>query len=98
MAKVDVRKPGIGLATLGNALQYAIGAARPKLTSKEAAAKVGVDDAEFGKWLSGNRRVQVDKVIEVEELSWHFLVGLARELGHEIREEIQRRDPLPLQR
>ncbi len=98
MAKADVQNPG--MVALGRALEYAIGVAR--WSSKEAAAHIAkasqspVDEAEFGKWLSGNRRVLVDKVLCVDELQWPFIVGLARECGHEVIEEIKRRHALPL--
>ena len=46
-------------------------------SNKEAAAKVGVDDAEFGKWLNGTRRPHLDKVIGVDELRGPFLLALA---------------------
>lgn len=81
MAKVVVRKLD-GLIVLGLALAYAV--AVVGWTSKEAAREIGTDDAEFGKWLSGNRRTQVDKVIAVEALRWHFIVGLAKHTGEEI--------------
>lgn len=78
MAKVVVRKLD-GLIVLGLALAYAV--AVVGWTHKEAAREVGTDDAEFGKWLSGNRRTQVDKVIAVEQLRWPFLCGLAKHSG-----------------
>ena len=78
MAKAVVRKLD-GLIVLGLALAYAV--AVVGWTSKEAAREIGTDDAEFGKWLSGNRRTQVDKVIAVEALRWPFLCGLAKHSG-----------------
>lgn len=80
MAKAVARVPDINwLLTLGLALAYAV--AVSGWTNKEAAREVGTDDAEFGKWLSGNRRTQVDKVLAVEQLRWHFIVGLAKHSG-----------------
>lgn len=67
MAKVDVRIPDKAWNQLiGLAIQRAV--AFVGWTNKEAAAKVGVDDAEFGKWLSGGRRPQFDKLFAVDEL------------------------------
>jgi len=77
-ATVAVRKLD-GLIVLGLALAYAV--AVVGWTHKEAAREVGTDDAEFGKWLSGNRRTQVDKVLAVEQLRWPFIVGLAKHSG-----------------
>lgn len=44
---------------------------------KEAAARIGVDDAEFGKWISGARRPQLDKLWAVEELRGPLVIALA---------------------
>ena len=52
MAKANVRTPDIAWRiAVGRAIQAAVKAA--SLSNKEAAAHVGVDDAEFGKWLNG---------------------------------------------
>jgi hypothetical protein len=95
MAKADVRKPDMPsdvdwMKAVGEALAGAI--AIVGWSSKVASGRVKVDDAEFGKWLSGNRRVQVDRVLAVEELQWPFLTCLAKRLpGVEIETEIRRR-------
>ncbi len=44
---------------------------------KEAAAQIGVDDAEFGKWLSGGRRPQFDRLFAVAALRQPLIVALA---------------------
>ncbi len=46
-------------------------------SQKEAAAKVGVDAAEFGKWLSGERRPQLDRLFAVVELRQPLVMTLA---------------------
>lgn len=81
---------------LGQALDHAIRALA--WSSKVAAGKVGVDEADLGKMRNGNRNTPVDRVLTVEELRWHFVVGLARALGHQVDETITRRHALPLQR
>lgn len=76
MAKANVRIPDIDwMSRVGTAVSVAIRAAG--WSSKEAAAKVGVDDAEFGKWLSGNRRPQLDRLFAVPELRQPLIVALA---------------------
>ena len=80
MAKGDARVPDIEWpAIIGAAIQDAVNDAR--WSNKEAAAKVGVDDAEFGKWVSGTRRPQFDKVLAVPELRWPIIVALAVRSG-----------------
>lgn len=80
MAKADVQFPGIAWnERIGRAIQRAI--AIVGWTNKEAAAKVGVDDAEFGKWLSGGRRPQFDKLYAVEELREPLIVAQAQMIG-----------------
>ena len=60
---------------IGQAIQRAV--AIVGWSNKEAAAQVGVDDAEFGKWLSGTRRPQLDKLFAVEALRWPLIQALA---------------------
>ena len=81
MAKVDVRTPdNVELpALIGCAIQRAVSIVG--WSNKEAAAKVGVDDAEFGKWLSGGRRAQFDRLLAVPELRWPLLCALADVTG-----------------
>ncbi len=79
-AKADVRTPDIRpeaecMALIGVAIQRAV--SRVGWTNKEAAAKVGVDDAEFGKWLSGNRRPHFDRLMALDALRWPLICALA---------------------
>lgn len=85
-----------GRRKLGRALTYAIRFV--DWSSKEAASYLNVDPADFGKMLSGNRSVPVDRVLEIDDddFRWAFIRGLAREDGHETTEEIKRRHPLPM--
>lgn len=77
MAKVDARKPDIDWnCKIGQAIQRAV--AIVGWSNKEAAAALDVDDAEFGKWLSGNRRPQFDKLFACEALRWPLIQCLAR--------------------
>lgn len=77
MAKADARNPDMATwnERIGQSIQRAV--ALVGWSNKEAAAKVGVDDAEFGKWLSGARRPQLDKLFAVEELRWPLIQALA---------------------
>lgn len=60
---------------IGGAIARAV--AMAGLSHKEAAAKVGADEAEFSRWLSGVRRPQMDKLFAVEELREPLIVALA---------------------
>jgi hypothetical protein len=87
MAKVDVRIPDEAWNQLiGRAIQRAV--AFVGWTNKEAAAKVGVDDAEFGKWLSGGRRPQFDKLFAIEELREPLCAFLSEIAGAVVRLQI----------
>jgi hypothetical protein len=88
MAKANVRNPDIDWnARVGAAVTAAIKACG--WSSKEAAAKVSqacgsnVDDAEFGKWLSGARRPQFDKLFAVEALRQPLVIAMAS-LAHDV--------------
>lgn len=88
MAKLDVRVPDKAWNELiGRAIQRAV--ALVGWTNKEAAAKVAVDDAEFGKWLSGGRRPQFDRLFAVEELREPLIVALSQMVGAAIRTHIE---------
>ena len=91
MAKAVVREPDIDwLVILGRAIQRAV--AIVGWSNKEAAAKVGVDDAEFGKWLSGGRRPQMDRLLALEPLRWPLIQCLAAlDEQNEIVTEIRRK-------
>ena len=61
-------------------------------SNKEAAALVGVDESEFGKWLSGGRRPQMDRLFAIEELRWPLIQCLAQlDEQNEVVTEIRRR-------
>lgn len=77
MAKADVRTPDMAnwAEEIGRAIARAISLIG--WSHKEAAAKLGVDDAEFGKWLSGNRRPQFDRLFALEELRQPLILSLA---------------------
>lgn len=87
MAKANVRIPDkawnelIGLAIQRSVLFVG-------WTNKEAAAKVGVDDAEFGKWLSGGRRPQFDKLFAVAELREPLCAFLSEIAGAVVKLQI----------
>lgn len=67
MAKADVRVPDTTWnEQIGAAIQKAIRDVWD--SNKEAAAEIGVDDAEFGKWLNGTRRAQLDRLWAVSRL------------------------------
>lgn len=76
MAKANVRNPDIDWPReIGGVIARAI--AMLGWSSKEAAAKVGVDDAEFGKWLNGTRRPQFDRLFAVEDMRQPLVVCMA---------------------
>lgn len=87
MAKVDVRVPDIAWnVAIGAAIQRAVLFAG--LSNKEAAAKVGVDDAEFGKWLSGARRPQFDRLFAVDVLREPLCAFLSELAGAVVKLQI----------
>lgn len=76
MAKANVRVPDSDwMHAIAAAISRAVAVAG--WSSKEAAAKVGVDDAEFGKWLQGNRRPHLDRLMAIPELRQPLVVALA---------------------
>lgn len=80
MLKADVRNPDVKwLEGIGQAIARAISVCG--WSHKEAAAKVAVDDAEFGKWLSGTRRPQFDKLFAVEALRAPLVIAIAELAG-----------------
>jgi hypothetical protein len=84
MVKANVRSPDIAWNELiGRAIQAAV--LECGWSNKEAAAKVGVDDAEFGKWLSGARRPQLDRLLSVEELRKPLAVQFWKLAGGTVR-------------
>lgn len=91
MATANVRVPDIDWQQqIGRAIQRAV--ALVGWSNKEAAAKVGTDDAEFGKWLSGARRPQFDRLFAVEALRWPLMLSLASmDDENEVETTIKRR-------
>lgn len=93
-AKADVRKPDVQetpdyMRLVGSVVEIAVSTVG--WTHKEAAGKVGVDDAEFGKWINGTRRPQFDKLSALEALRWPMVMAWARVLGvAEVEETIKR--------
>lgn len=73
---ITVQKVDIDwMVAVGRAIERAI--AIVGWSKKEAAAKVGVDEAEFGKWLSGARRPQFDRLFAIPELQKPLVISLA---------------------
>jgi hypothetical protein len=62
-------------AALGQALDFAIAMAH--LSHKEAAAACGVDAAELGRWITGERRMHLDRILATPKLKRHVLIALA---------------------
>ena len=80
MLKADVRTPDIDwMVVIGAAIQAAVKETR--WSNQEAAGKVKVDDAEFGKWLNGTRRPQFDRLFAVPELRRPLVIAMARIAG-----------------
>lgn len=77
MAKASVRIPDIDWsAAIGQAIQRAV--ASIGWSHKQAAAEAKVDGAEFGKWLSGGRRPQLDRLMALPELRGPLVIELCR--------------------
>lgn len=77
MAKADVRKPDSdeSIRKTAAAIQRAV--LRVWDTNQLAAAEFGVDDAEFGKWMTGTRRAHMDRLLNHPRLHQPLLVELA---------------------
>jgi hypothetical protein len=67
------------LRAVGGAIQRAV--AMVGWSHKEAAARIGVDDAEFGKWNNWTRRPQMDRLFAVPELRQPLVVAFAELCG-----------------
>lgn len=79
-AKVDLRIPDAECKRrIGSALQHAVNLAH--LSNKEAAAAVGVDDGQFGRWISGSENAQIARVMACEALKKPFLVAFIAEFA-----------------
>ena len=91
MAKAPVRIPDAAWGErLGSAVARAI--AMVGWSHKEASARIGVDDAEFGKWMSGARRPQFDKLWAHKALRLPLVLALARLANAEVVTEIRFRE------
>jgi hypothetical protein len=76
MAKATVKEMDINwLRAVGQSIERAV--AIVGWSHKEAAAAIGVDAAEFGKWLSGERRPHFDRLFAVAPLRRPLVVSLA---------------------
>jgi hypothetical protein len=76
MAKASVQEMDIDwLRAVGQSIARAV--ALVGWSHKEAAASIGVDAAEFGKWLSGERRPHLDRLLAVNALRRPLVVSLA---------------------
>jgi hypothetical protein len=95
MAKAVAKNLGIDWRrSVAEALQHAV--ASTKWSDKEAAGKVSeacgekVDPGDFSKWMTGERRPHIDRILAVPELRRPFVIALARLVpGTEIVEEIR---------
>jgi hypothetical protein len=88
MAKAKLRIPETGKKEeIGRAIQRAV--AVVGWTHKEAAAKVGVDDSQFGKWLSGAERPHWDRLLEVDELCGPLYEALGPVFGISLYMEVK---------
>lgn len=97
MAKANVQTPDIApnwAAKVAKALTRAV--AITGLSHKEAAALLpgDVDEAEFGKWLSGARRPHLDRILAVDRLRLPVIACLCAECGAEITTGIKFREPV----
>lgn len=67
-------------------------------TVDQLAGELGRDSKQVARWMRGEERTQVDRVLAVYALRWPFIAALARLCGHQVDETITRRHPLPLDR
>lgn len=82
MAKADVRNLDIDvdwLQKLGAAWQKAV--KQVFETNDIAARELVVDASEFGKWMSGGRRAQLDKLLAHRPLRLPLLLALAQAIN-----------------
>lgn len=75
LRKPEVAKPVDVKPLIGRAIQRAVTLAG--MSNKEAAAHIGVNDSQFGKWLSGNEPPQVHRVFAVVALRQPLVLALA---------------------
>ncbi len=83
MAKVEPQNPDATWnERIGAAIQRAV--LQVFETNKAAARTLGVDDAEFGKWLGGGRRPQFDLLFAYAPLRKPLVLSLAQLAGARI--------------
>ncbi len=88
MANADVRNPDVTWnERIGAAIQRAV--LKVFETNKAAARTLGVDDAEFGKWLSGARRPQFDLLFAYPPLQKPLVLSLAKLAGARVSERVE---------
>lgn len=76
MAKANVQIQDIDWKqAVGRAIERAVAIAG--WTKGEAAGKVDVDASEFGKWMTGERRPHLDRLLAIPELRQPLVVALA---------------------
>ncbi len=72
---------------IGRAIQRAV--ALVGWSNKEAAAKVGTNDSQFGKWISGAERPQFDRLFAVDELRQPLVIALAEIAGSDVETTVR---------
>jgi len=74
---------------LGCALREAI--RRIGWTEKYTAGRIGIDRAELGKWISGQRDLKLKRIFAVDELREPFAIALGRLADFEVVTELRKR-------
>ncbi len=78
MAKADVRNPGMyWMRAIGRAIELAVDDIGWTNQQAAVAATPPIDDAEFGKWINGTRRPQIDRLLAIDELRNPLAIRLA---------------------
>lgn len=88
MAKADVRSADIDwnrliAQAIRRAVLMAFESHKEAIAAIEEATGSPLDDAEFGKWLNGSRRPQLDKLLAVEALRDPIVVQIGKLVGYE---------------
>lgn len=84
MAKADVRNPDIDyMRAIGRAIELAVDDVGWTNQQAANAAEPPIDDAEFGKWINGTRRPQLDRLLAIETLRNPLAMRLAA-LGDQV--------------
>jgi len=88
MAKADVQLPDIDWnGVISSAIRRAVKDVWED--HKVAAGEIGVDASEFGKWLNGTRRPQLDKLWSIARLRQPLCVRFAQLAGAEIHTRVE---------